>query len=73
MREEKYINIARKLNMTLTEAFDVSRENLLWALSNQSTEDVLKSLSHNIIDNDTKHNALYDAKIICLLYLYLNK
>ena len=66
-------DIARKLNMTLTEAFDVSRENLLWELSNQSTEDVLKSLSHNIIDNDTKHNALYDAKIICLLYLYLNK
>ena len=66
-------DIARKLNMTLTEAFDVSRENLLWALSNQSTKDVLTSLSHNIIDNDTKHNALYDAKIFCLLYLYLNK
>ena len=64
-------DIARKLNVSLAEAFDVNREDLLWSLSNQSTEDALTSLTHNILDSKTKHNSLYDAKVICLLYFYL--
>lgn len=52
-------DIARYKNISMAEAFDYSRE------------DLLKEL--NVEIKGTKHNALYDAKVIKELYLAINK
>lgn len=53
-------DIARKFNVTLQEAFDMSREDILY-----------QHYKDNIIKGD-KHNSLYDAKVIRELYQILN-
>lgn len=53
-------DIARKYNITQKEAFDKSREDILY-----------QSYKESVIDGD-KHNALYDAKVIRELYQILN-
>lgn len=53
-------DIARKYNISQQEAFDKSREDILF-----------QNYKENIIKDD-KHNALYDAKVIRELYQILN-
>lgn len=53
-------DIAKKYNISLREAFDKSREDILY-----------QHYKENIIQGD-KHNALYDAKVIRELYQILN-
>lgn len=53
-------DIARKYNIPQQEAFDKSREDILF-----------QAYKENVINGD-KHNALYDAKVIRELYQILN-
>jgi hypothetical protein len=53
-------DIARKYNISMREAFDKSREDILY-----------QNYKENTIKGD-KHNALYDAKVIRELYQILN-
>lgn len=53
-------DIARKYNISMNEAFDKSREDILY-----------QSYKDNVISGD-KHNSLYDAKVIRELYQILN-
>ncbi len=53
-------DIARKYNISLAEAFDKSREDILY-----------QNYKENVIKGE-KHNSLYDAKVIRELYQILN-
>jgi len=53
-------DIAKKYNITLKEAFDMSREDILY-----------KHYKENIVKGN-RHNSLYDAKVIRELYQILN-
>ena len=53
-------DIQNKYQISQAEAFDMNREELL------------EKLSHKKLDKNNKHNALYDAKVIRLIYWYLN-
>ena len=63
-------DIARYSNCSLKLAFDMNREKLL---SNMTNVDITSSLYRYYKSmGNRKHNSLYDAVVIYLLYIYLN-